>query len=70
MTVYQSSMVGGEDENELRAGFSKVLDIMIDPVVEACANASEKKKHLRPKWDQAVFMLNSLSSLLVGFIFT
>jgi hypothetical protein len=59
-------MVRDEDENELRAGFSKVLDIMIDPVVEALANASEKKKHLRPKWDQAVFMLNCLSYLLVG----
>lgn len=70
MTVYQSSMVDDEDANELQAGFSKVLDIMVDPVVEACANASEKKKHLRSRWDQAVFMLNCLSYLLVGNVFT
>ncbi|XP_006457735.1 hypothetical protein AGABI2DRAFT_198704 [Agaricus bisporus var. bisporus H97] len=73
MTVYQSSMVDDEDANELQAGFSKVLDIMVDPVVEACANASEKKKHLRSRWDQAVFMLNCLSyllSILEPFSFT
>jgi hypothetical protein len=51
MTAYQSSMVCGEDKNELQARFSKVLDIMIDPVVGACANASEEKTHLCPKWD-------------------
>ncbi|KAJ3566894.1 hypothetical protein NP233_g6714 [Leucocoprinus birnbaumii] len=64
MAVYHSSIIGDEDESELQAGFSKVLDIMIDPVVETCAAASERKKHLRPRWDQAVFMLNCLSYLL------
>lgn len=66
MSVYQSSLVGDEDESELQAGFQKVLDVMIDPVVDMCASASERKKHLRPKWDQAVFMLNCLSYLLVS----
>ncbi|KAF9450271.1 COG6-domain-containing protein [Macrolepiota fuliginosa MF-IS2] len=73
MAVYQSSLIGDEDESELQAGFQKVLDIMIDPVVEMCTTASERKKHLRPKWDQAVFVLNCLSyllSILEPFSFT
>ncbi|KXN84526.1 Conserved oligomeric Golgi complex subunit 6 [Leucoagaricus sp. SymC.cos] len=73
MAVYQSSLIGDEDENDLQAGFSKVLDIMIDPVVDTCAAASERKKHMRPRWDQAVFMLNCLSYLLTvlePFLFT
>jgi len=70
MTVYQSYLVDGVDESEPQAGFSHVLDIMIDPVVEVCAAASEKKRALRPRWDQAVFMLNCLSYLLVSCIWT
>jgi hypothetical protein len=69
MTVYQSSLIGDEDESELQAGFSRVLDIMIDPVVETCAAVSERKKHMRPRWDQAVFMLNCLSYLLVRSLY-
>ena len=70
MTVYQSYLVDGVDESEPQAGFSQVLDIMIDPVVEMCVTASEKKRDLRPRWDQAVFMLNCLSYLLVSCIWT
>ena len=70
MTVYQSYLIDGVNESEPQAGFSQVLDIMIDPVVEMCVAASEKKRRLRPKWDQAVFMLNCLSYLLVSSIWT
>jgi len=70
MTVYQSYLIDGVDESEPQAGFSQVLDIMIDPVVEMCIAASEKKRLLQPRWDQAVFMLNCLSYLLVSSIWT
>jgi len=70
MTVYQSYLFDGEDKSEPQAGFSRVLDIMIDPVVETCIAASERKKFLRPRWDQAVFVLNCLSYLLVSSLRT
>lgn len=66
MTVYQSSLLGDEDEVERITGFQRVLDVMIDPAVEMCTSASEEKKRMRPRWDQAVYVLNCLSYLQVG----
>lgn len=63
MTVYQSSLLGDEDNAEQVAGFEKILDIMVDPAVEMCASTSEEKKRVRPRWDQAVYILNCLSYL-------
>lgn len=68
MTVYQSSLLGDEDNAEQVAGFEKILDIMVDPAVEMCASTSEEKKRVRPRWDQAVYILNCLSYLQVSLV--
>jgi hypothetical protein len=65
MAVYQSSLLGEENVDEQAAGFEKILDIMVDPAVEMCINTSEEKKRIRPRWDQAVYVLNCLSYLQV-----
>lgn len=64
-TVYQSTLLGDEDEATRASGFRKVLDMMVDPVLETIVIASEEKKKLRPKWDQAVYVLNSMAYLQV-----
>ncbi|KAF9460640.1 oligomeric Golgi complex subunit 6 [Collybia nuda] len=73
MTVYQSSLLGEEDEDERATGFQKILDIMIDPAIEMCTSTSTEKQRLRPRWDQPVYVLNCLSylqSVLEPFSFT
>ncbi|KAJ8080656.1 Golgi transport complex subunit 6 [Marasmius tenuissimus] len=64
MAVYQSSLLGDEDPEELVAGFKEVLDTMVDPAIETCVNAAERKKQVKPRWDMQVFLLNCLSYLL------
>jgi hypothetical protein len=66
MAVYQSSLLGEEDIDEQSAGFEKILDIMVDPAVEMCISTSEEKKRMRPRWDQAVYVLNCLCYLQVS----
>src|SRR6266550_4709750 len=66
MVVYQSSLLGDEDETTRVSGFRKELDIMVDPVLETIVAMSEDKKRLRPKWDQPVYVLNSLTYLQVA----
>ncbi|KAK2459490.1 hypothetical protein APHAL10511_008474 [Amanita phalloides] len=63
MTVYQSSLLGDEDESTRGSRFRKVMDIMVDPVLEKIVAISEDKHKLRPKWDQPVYVLNSLTHL-------
>ncbi|KAF8967344.1 oligomeric complex COG6-domain-containing protein [Flammula alnicola] len=73
MLVYQSSLLGDEDEAEINSGFNQVLDIMIDPVVIMCISNGEEKKKVRPRWDAEVFVLNCLcylQSVLSTFDFT
>ncbi|OBZ65679.1 Conserved oligomeric Golgi complex subunit 6, partial [Grifola frondosa] len=73
MVVYASSTLGDEDEEELRAGFRDILDRMVDPAIEMCLTASEEKQRLKPQWDRAVFVLNTLTYLqgvLEPFSFT
>ncbi|KAF9555820.1 oligomeric complex COG6 [Agrocybe pediades] len=73
MAVYQSSLLGDEDKEEISAGFNQVLDIMIDPVIQALFSGSEEKKKARPRWDEDVFVLNFLCYLqgvLTAFDFT
>ena len=65
MSVYASSHLGDEDESESAAGFQRILDIMVDPAIEMCTSASEKKERVRPRWDRAIFVLNCLSYLQV-----
>lgn len=65
MTVYQSSLLGDEAEVEQIAGFERILDVMLDPVVDMCTSTSEEKHAVRPRWDMHVFLLNCLSYLLV-----
>ncbi len=67
MQVYQSSLLGDEEEDEISAGFNQILDIMVDPVVQMCITNSEEKVKLRPRWDGQVFILNCLCYLQVRF---
>lgn len=67
MQVYQSSLLGNEEEDEISAGFNQILDIMVDPVVQMCITNSEEKVKLRPRWDGQVFILNCLCYLQVRF---
>ena len=66
MAVYQSSLLGDEDETTRVSGFRKELDIMVDPVLEIIVAVSEDKRRHRPRWDQPVYVLNSLTYLQVA----
>ncbi|KAG6818892.1 hypothetical protein H0H93_000542 [Arthromyces matolae] len=73
MGVYQSSFLEGEDENEQVAGFEKILDIMVDPAIELVTAPHRESSRLGAKWDQPVYVLNSLSYIetaLEPFSFT
>lgn len=67
MSVYQSSLLGDEDEQERTTGFQKVLDVIVDPLVESCIAKAEEKKRARAKWDRAVYVLNCLCFVQVRF---
>ena len=69
MSVYQSSFLGNEDEDEMDTGFRQVLDIMITPVAAMCISNGAQKKAVRPEWDDKVFVLNCLCYLQVRFHF-
>ena len=68
MSVYQSSLLGDEDEQERTTGFQKVLDVIMDLLVESCIAKAEEKKRARAKWDRAVYVLNCLCFVQVRFI--
>ena len=68
MAVYQSSLLGDEDERERTTGFQKVLDVIVDPLVESCIAKAEEKKRARAKWDRAVYVLNCLCFIQVRFV--
>ena len=70
MSVYQSSMLGDEDEDEIDTGFRQVLDIMVTPVATMCISNSAQKKIVKPEWDDKVFVLNCLCYLQVCFFFS
>ncbi|KAF8902805.1 oligomeric complex COG6-domain-containing protein [Gymnopilus junonius] len=59
--------------SEVVAGFHQVLDIMVDPIVVMCIENGDAKRKARPRWDEAVFVLNCLcylQSVLSPFEFT
>ena len=73
MVVYDSSLLGDENEEELQAGFRDILDKMVDPALEMCLTGANDKQRQRPGWDKAVFVLNTLAYLqtvLEPFAFT
>ncbi len=67
MNVYQSSLIGNEADEEEKAGFERIADVMIDPAVETCVKAGKEKQRLRPSWDQPIFVLNCLTHLQVCY---
>ena len=69
MSVYQSSFLGNEDEDEMDTGFRQVLDIMITPVATMCISNGAQKKAVRPEWDDKVFVLNCLCYLQVLLLY-
>ncbi|KAM5532325.1 hypothetical protein V8D89_014004 [Ganoderma adspersum] len=73
MVVYDSSLLGDENEEELQAGFRDILDKMVDPALEMCLTGANDKQRQRLGWDKAVFILNTLAYLqtvLEPFAFT
>ncbi|CCL99987.1 uncharacterized protein FIBRA_02012 [Fibroporia radiculosa] len=73
MVVYESSLLGDETQEQILSGFRDILDRMMDPVIEMCLTGSEQKKGMRPEWDRAVFVLNTLGylqSVMEPFAFT
>ena len=70
MAVYQSSLLGDETEDERRAGFQSILDLMVDAAINMCVGVSEARHVQKPKWDKDVFMLNCLTHLTVGVSIT
>jgi hypothetical protein len=65
MVVYQSSLIDGENEEEHAVGFQRILDSMVDPVMEMCSNVGTERKAAKQRWDQEVFVLNCLTFLQV-----
>jgi hypothetical protein len=65
MSVYQSSLLGDENEDDILAGFDQVLDIMVDPMLTVCFTNAEIKQKNKPNWDVAIFVLNYLCYLTV-----
>ena len=63
--MYESSLLGDENEDDISAGFHQVLDIMVDPVVTVCFASAEIKQKNKPKWDSPIFLLNCLCYLTV-----
>ena len=70
MSVYQSSFLGNEDEDEMDTGFRpwQGLDIMITPVATMCVSNGSQKEAVRPEWDDKVFVLSCLCYLQVWFL--
>ena len=70
MSVYQSSFLGNEDEDEMDTGFRQVLYIyiMITPVATMCISNGSQKEAVRPEWDDKVFVLSCLCYLQVWFL--
>jgi hypothetical protein len=68
MHVYSSSLLGDESEEDERAGFSSVLDTMVNAAIEMLANLSDVKQRQKPAWDARVFMLNCLTSMIVSWL--
>ncbi|EIN07029.1 oligomeric complex COG6 [Punctularia strigosozonata HHB-11173 SS5] len=63
MSVYQSSLAGEDSEEDQNEGFRRVLDIMIDPAVEMCVSAADRKDKQVARWDKPIFVLNCLTYL-------
>ena len=66
MSVYQSSLLDDQNNEEQATGFQRILDLMVDPAVEMCTTVGDERKVSRQKWDREVFVLNCLTFLQVG----
>lgn len=67
MQVYSSSLLGDESEEDERAGFSSILDTMVDAAVRTLESLSEARQKARPTWDANVFLVNCLTSIIVSY---
>ncbi|TDL27340.1 oligomeric complex COG6 [Rickenella mellea] len=63
MSVYQSALIGDENETDRREGFRSILDTMVDNAIEMCINSSDARVIQNPEWDKEVFMLNCVTHL-------
>ncbi|KZS99108.1 oligomeric complex COG6 [Sistotremastrum niveocremeum HHB9708] len=76
MAVYDSSLLGDEDEPNRREGFTRILDILIPPIIEMCEKMADLKGTKDPRkdaWDRHIFLINCLEyleSVLHPFAFT
>ncbi|KZT27286.1 oligomeric complex COG6 [Neolentinus lepideus HHB14362 ss-1] len=62
-TEAEESGEDGKSKSPSEFGVERILDVMVDPALEVCLTAAEEKRRSRPSWDQAVFVLNSLTYL-------
>jgi len=60
MASYDTSLVSNNDKE---AGFSEILSLLIDPIMQFVGLSSTNLN----KYDSAIYMINSLTLLQVGF---
>jgi conserved oligomeric Golgi complex subunit 6 len=68
MTVYEISLLGGEDEDQKVEDFRRILSASIDPSLEACRKMVElnsSKDAAKDDWANQVFLLNCFSYIQV-----
>lgn len=71
MAVYDSSLLGDEDEPNRREGFTRILDILIPPIIEMCEKMADLKGTKDPRkdaWDRHIFLINCLEYLEVKMV--
>lgn len=77
ISLYDENRTPGKKEDEAARrreaaaeGCRSILDKMVDPAVEMCVVASETKQRLVPAWDREVFIVNVMTYLQVGCLFS
>jgi len=69
MSVYQSSAMDEDfvasEKSNVSLPFSKILDVVLQPVIDSVFTKSEEKAKLRPRWDAKVYIINCLTYIQV-----
>jgi hypothetical protein len=71
MLVYETSLIGDEDETQKIGDFRRILSVSVDPIVEAChrmADLNSSKDASKDDWANHVFLLNCFSYIQVNQI--
>jgi hypothetical protein len=71
MLVYQSSLLGDENEEQEAAGFKPILDASLNPLTEMSQKMAElliSKDSGRDMWAHDIFICNCLAYIMVSRI--